>query len=82
LYQISIIDYLQTFDSGKKKEVLAKKIFKRADPKKLSAIPSEPYGERFMHFMKSSVFQRSQKFLHKEREEEYLENLKLIEEIQ
>jgi hypothetical protein len=31
-YQISIIDYLQTFDFGKKQEVMAKKLFKRADP--------------------------------------------------
>ena len=39
-YQISIIDYLQTFDRGKKNEVLAKKYFRNADPVKLSAVPS------------------------------------------
>ena len=55
-YQISVIDYLQTFDRGKKNEVLAKKYFKNADPMGLSARPSEPYGTRFMHFMKKSVF--------------------------
>ena len=81
-YQISIIDYLQTFDSGKKQEVLAKKLFKRADPKKLSAVPPDPYGQRFIGFMKSSVFQRSQKFLAKEREQEQEEILKQIEEMQ
>ena len=36
-YQISIIDYLQTFDKGKKSEVVAKKVLKRADTSKLSA---------------------------------------------
>ena len=69
-YQISIIDYLQTFDSGKKNEVLAKKIFKRADPTKLSAVPPDPYGNRFKSFMKNCVFKRSEKYLAKEREEE------------
>lgn len=31
IYQISVIDYLQTFDRSKKNEVLAKKIFKNVD---------------------------------------------------
>ena len=35
---------------------MAKKLFKNADPKKLSAVPSTPYGERFLKFMKNSVF--------------------------
>jgi hypothetical protein len=61
---------------------LAKKLFKRADPKKLSAVPPDPYGQRFIAFMKSSVFQRSQKFLAKEREQEQEEILKQIEEMQ
>jgi len=55
-YQISIIDYLQTFDFGKQQEVWAKMIFKKADPKKLSATPSEPYGHRFQKFIKDFVF--------------------------
>lgn len=56
-YQISIIDYLQTFDFGKKQEVFAKKWFKNADPKKLSAVPPDPYGSRFVRFMKE-VFEQ------------------------
>ena len=56
-YQLSIIDYLQTFDLGKKQEVLAKRLFKHADPQKLSAVPPDPYGNRFLKFMKESVFQ-------------------------
>lgn len=55
-YQFSIIDYLQTFDSGKKNEVLAKKLFKNADPSKLSAVPPDPYADRFSKFMKDTVF--------------------------
>ena len=55
-YQISIIDYLQTFDNNKKLEVLAKKVFKNADTKKLSAVNSEIYGDRFIKFMKNCVF--------------------------
>lgn len=69
-YQISIIDYLQTFDSGKKQEVLAKKLFKGADPLKLSATPSDPYGHRFVKFMKNFVFKKSQKLIEKERLED------------
>lgn len=60
-YQIGIIDYLQTFDSGKKREVIAKKLFKRADPKKLSAVSEEPYCERFVGFMKNNVFMGDKK---------------------
>ena len=56
-YQIAIIDYLQTFDRGKKQEVLAKKLFKNADSSKLSAVPPDPYGNRFIKFMKDFVFQ-------------------------
>ena len=56
VYQISIIDYLQTFDSSKKREVIAKKIFKNADPTELSAVPPDIYGPRFLKFMKEYVF--------------------------
>lgn len=55
-YQLSIIDYLQTFDSGKKNEVRAKRLFKNADPAKLSAVPPDMYGPRFSKFMKQGVF--------------------------
>jgi hypothetical protein len=46
---------------GKKMEVLAKRIFKKADPKKLSAVPPDPYAERFINFMKDEVFETPQK---------------------
>ena len=75
-YQISIIDYLQTFDSGKKQEVLAKKLFKQVDTKKLSAVPSDPYGQRYLNFMKSYVIRKS---MHGENKDEYL--LKQVEHI-
>mmetsp|Transcript_29895 Transcript_29895/g.45715 ORF Transcript_29895/g.45715 Transcript_29895/m.45715 type:complete len:92 (+) Transcript_29895:2449-2724(+) len=46
---------------GKKQEVWAKRVFKNADPKNLSAVPSDPYGNRFQNFMKEYVFQKSEK---------------------
>ena len=61
---------------------MAKKLFKRADTKKLSAVPPDPYGNRFIGFMRGSVFQRSQKFQGKERDQEQEEILKQIEEMQ
>jgi len=69
VYQFSIIDYLQTFDFGKKQEVMAKRIFKNANPTNLSAVPSEPYGHRFQKFLKDFVLQKSQKLKKKEEEE-------------
>lgn len=42
-------------------EVLAKRIFKNADPKKLSAVPPDRYAERFINFMKDEVFETPQK---------------------
>lgn len=43
---------------SKKMEVMAKRIFKNADTKKLSAVPSDKYGDRFIKFMKGSVFDK------------------------
>lgn len=57
-YQISVIDYLQTYDRSKKMEVLAKRVFKNVNVKKLSAVPPDPYGARFIEFMKNSVFEK------------------------
>jgi hypothetical protein len=48
---------LQAFDIGKKMEVLAKRIFKNADPKKLSAVEPNFYALRFLAFMKNEVFE-------------------------
>lgn len=47
-----MIDYLQTFDRSKKNEVLAKRIFKRANTKNLSAVPPDPYAARWVKFVK------------------------------
>lgn len=77
-YQISIIDYLQTFDAGKKREVLAKKLFKNADPKRLSATPPDPYGCRFIKFMKE-VFEQDQKAVRASQEQNIEELRKDIE---
>jgi hypothetical protein len=54
---VSVIDYLQTFDRGKKNEVIAKRLFKNADINKLSARPPDAYGLRFTKFVKDTVFQ-------------------------
>ena len=59
-YQASIIDYLQAFDRSKKNEVLAKRLFKGVDISKLSARPPDPYGARFMRFMRGTAFELDQ----------------------
>ena len=41
---------------SKKLEVVAKRVFKNADKKKLSAVSPDKYGQRFIQFMKNSVF--------------------------
>lgn len=56
-YQASIIDYLQAFDRSKKNEVMAKRLVKRVDTTKLSARPPDPYGARFMKFMRGTAFE-------------------------
>lgn len=56
-YQVSLIDYLQAFDRSKKNEVLAKRLLKGVDIYKLSARPADPYGARFMKFMRDTVFE-------------------------
>ena len=38
-------------------EVLAKRVFKKANPKKLSAVEPDFYAERFFDFMKNEVFE-------------------------
>ena len=48
---------MQAFDRGKKMEVIAKRVFKNADPKKLSAVEPDFYAERFIAFMKNEVFE-------------------------
>ena len=79
-YQLSVIDYLQTFDQGKKNEVAAKRLFKNADPRKLSAVPSTPYGHRFYDFMKNSVFTPDQDTIRKQQEEDFAKVIKEIED--
>ena len=55
---------------GKSQEVMAKRVFKNADPTKLSAVPPDPYGDRFVKFMKNFVFQKSSALKEKERAED------------
>lgn len=77
-YQISIIDYLQTFDKSKEREVFAKKYFKRADPTKISAVKPDPYAKRYLDFMNESVFQKSKKLQDEERQREIEDLIKSI----
>ena len=56
IYHISIIDYLQKYDLGKKTERFWKTTFKGAIPKELSSTNPSLYAERFSHFMQSKVF--------------------------
>ena len=56
IYHISIIDYLQKFDKFKKGERFYKVNIKGAKSSELSSMESQPYGTRFLEFMKSKVF--------------------------
>jgi hypothetical protein len=62
---------LQTFDSSKKKEVLAKKIFKNVNTKNLSAVPSDPYAHRWINFVRQRVFTKNAKDEESQRNEEF-----------
>ena len=73
-YQVAVIDYLQTFDRGKKQEVCAKRYFKNANPMNLSAVPPDYYAERFRKFMKESVFAPDTK-------SSQMDTAKMVEEI-
>lgn len=55
IYHLSIIDYLQKYDIFKKVERAYKICFNGAVGKELSSMPSEPYTQRFMAFMKDKV---------------------------
>ena len=55
LYHISIIDFLQPFNRGKKMENWAKSTFYFKDSKRLSAVEPVWYQERFFQFMKRRV---------------------------
>ena len=56
--------------------MLAKKLFKNVDTKKLSAVPSDPYGNRYLKFLKEYVVRKSMRGKNKD---EYL--LKQVEKI-
>ena len=56
IYHILIIDYLQAFGYFKKVEFYAKRIFTSAKGTELSSIDPKNYGERFIKFMKTVVF--------------------------
>ena len=57
LYHIGIIDYLQEFSRKKKVENFTKTIFKsKSGSRKISCVPPQLYGERFVEFMIKEVF--------------------------
>ena len=59
IYHISIIDYLQKYDFNKKVERFYKINVNGAKRKEISSMDSEPYGNRFLDFMKNRVFSYS-----------------------
>ena len=56
IYHISIIDYLQMYDIGKKAETLTKVTLQGATYNDLSSVDHNSYGDRFEKFMKEEVF--------------------------
>lgn len=50
-----IIDYLQEWNINKKVEALYKHHFKRKNKDKISAIPPEPYQQRFCQFIEDNI---------------------------
>ena len=64
----------------KRQEQIAKKMFKNADPQKISAMPAEPYGNRFLKFMKNTVFEFDKKSLQKTNQETIKELVHQIED--
>ena len=51
IYKFGIIDYLGTFGIMKHGEIMWKTTFKKAKRVQLSAMHSDPYGNRFLNFM-------------------------------
>ena len=56
VYHVSLIDYLQQWNFDKKSEAFAKKWFLGKNAKKISAVPPEPYAQRFLTFMRRNIF--------------------------
>jgi hypothetical protein len=56
VYHIGIIDYLQTFDFAKKLENRFKRFkYGKKKMEQVSAIEPEPYGRRFMGFIRKEI---------------------------
>ena len=55
-YHVSIIDFLQLWNFGKKSEQFAKVHILRANKTNLSAVEPEFYKNRFQRFMRRQVF--------------------------
>ena len=49
---------MQTFTFQKQMEVWFKRYIKNRDPKKVSVCKAKPYGDRYIKFMRHSVFQQ------------------------
>ena len=56
IFHLGIIDYLQGYDCGKKLERAFKPIFKNCDPNSISSQHPKFYGNRFIDFMDTFVF--------------------------
>lgn len=58
IYHVCIIDYIQTFNYVKKGEIILKTVFKNAKSSELSSMRPDKYADRFVKFMKETIFQR------------------------
>ena len=55
IYNLAIIDYLQSYDLEKHGEHLLKVWIYRRDGTLISACPPNPYARRYLHFMREHV---------------------------
>jgi len=59
IFHISIIDFLQKYNIQKKGERWFKINFRNAKPNEVSSMHFQPYGQRFLNFMRGKVFNSS-----------------------
>ena len=58
IYHFSIIDYLSTFGTVKRLEVLGKTWMHNIQTYELSAMAPNPYGDRFLKFLGSHIMMK------------------------
>ena len=66
IYHVCIIDYIQSFNYVKKGEIILKTVLLNAKQQELSAMRPDKYAERFVKFMRDTVFQRQNDILSSE----------------